>query len=152
MKKMLLLLFTMFTISTYSLEVKLEAKQVIKVDGEEKLVDVVNVKPGDVIEYILTIKNNENKGITGIRPSIPIHESLTLTERKITPKYKVTLDGETFKNYPIRNTEGVPVELDKYRGISWELNKLEPGEKKEYVVSVKVLEYKDMEVKDDEKN
>ncbi len=151
MKKLILLIFMIGVMPIYALNVNLEARQLLTFEGQEKLVDVKEVQPGDVIKYILTLKNDEKRVVRGIKPSIPIHGALSLLEEGTTPGYEVTLDGKIYTKYPVLDKDGFPIDLDNYRGIRWKLDELKEEEEIKYFMVVRVLNYEREEDEDGEK-
>ena len=139
MKKILVMFI--LVVSTVFAEVKthLSNMKVVKNDkGVVERVEAKNVSPGDILEYTFTIDNQETESIKNLNPAIPVPTGTTLIPNTEKPKEAfVSVNGRDFHPYPIK-VNGEEVDLNEYRIVSWNVEKLEPGEKIELQMQVLV--------------
>lgn len=139
--KKIMILFTIISLNTVAnnIQTKLSHTKVVR-DKEGKLekVQANLVSPGDILEYTFTIDNQETESIKNLNPAIPVPTGTTLIPNTEKPKEAfVSVNGRDFHPYPIK-VNGEEVDLNEYRIVSWNVEKLEPGEKIELQMQVLV--------------
>ncbi|MBO9644318.1 MAG: DUF11 domain-containing protein [Pseudacidovorax sp.] len=115
--------------------VELTQKKVVKDErGREKLEEVDGVRPGDVLEYRATYKNESKQPIKGVAANLPLPEGLEYVARSAQPargvQFALKADG-TYEAEPLmrKRADGgaQQVPYDEYRQIRWRLDELAPG-------------------------
>jgi uncharacterized repeat protein (TIGR01451 family) len=112
----------------------LTAKKVlIDAKGKETFADADKVKPGDVVEYTVTVKNGTDSAITKLHPNLPIPKGAIYVPGSAKPaEVQASLDGTTYENIPlkrkVKQADGtdklVPVPVEQYRFLRWSFAKV----------------------------
>lgn len=139
--KRVIMIFLLTVVSLFS-EVKTELtsyKVITGADGKTERVGAEQGSPGDVLEYVFYIKNDDPEAIYNLNPVIPIPDGTTLLQQSIEPQknYKVSLNGRDFMDYPIKKNN-VAVPLGEYRAVSWEIPQLNKGMEINLKLQVKI--------------
>ncbi|MGL4653457.1 hypothetical protein [Cetobacterium sp.] len=139
MKRILVLFLILVT--TIFAEVKTELtsyKVLVDKEGVKSKVEATEAAPGDIIGYNFFISNGTEEALEKISPTIPIPSGTTFIPEEGEPKnYLVSINERDFSPYPIMQ-DGVPVDDSQYRLVSWNIEKLAPGESLNLEVQVKV--------------
>ncbi|WP_047382704.1 hypothetical protein [Cetobacterium sp. ZWU0022] len=139
MKRILVLFLVLVT--TIFAEVKTELtsyKVLVDKDGVKSKVEATEATPGDIIGYNFFISNGTEEALERISPTIPVPAGTTFIPDEGDPKnYLVSINERDFSPYPIMQ-DGVPVDDSQYRLVSWNIEKLEPGESLNLEIQVKV--------------
>ncbi len=111
-------------------------KVVKNAKGVEQLVDAAAVKPGDVIEYQATYKNNSKQAVSGLVANLPIPAGLEYLPKSARPGAKLvevaTSNGQ-FAAEPLMRPSAAPgkaaeaVPYNEYRSVRWNLGQLPAG-------------------------
>lgn len=111
-------------------------KVVKNAKGVEQLVDAAAVKPGDVIEYQATYKNNGKQAVSGLVANLPIPAGLEYLPKSARPGAKLvevaTSNGQ-FAAEPLMRPAAAPgkpaeaVPYNEYRSVRWSLGQLPAG-------------------------
>jgi len=130
------------------LESRLDARKVVVESGAERLVDAADAKPGDVIEYVATYRNNGREVIRDLQATLPIPRETEWIAGSARPSgAQASLDGRSFANLPLKRKvvksgqavdEDVP--LREYRALRWRLAELAPGKSATYTARVRVVD------------
>lgn len=118
------------------LKVNLVAKKVT-VEGEKEAFSAADkAKPGDLIQYEATYKNDGQAALHNIGAVVPVPAGLVFIADSGKPASpEASLDGKTFNPTPltrrVKNAAGVteeqPIPLNEYRALRWNLGELAPG-------------------------
>lgn len=143
MKKILLVsLFLFGSISNYifALNTHLSAdKIIVNQIGEEIRSRADNVNPGDIIEYIYTIENDNKLSAYYLQPAIPIPKETKLIPKSIFPdNFKVSVDGINFIDFPVLDQEKEEVPASAYKIIKWNIDELKSKEVIDVRLRVKI--------------
>lgn len=119
--------------------------------GQETLADAGTVKPGDIVEYQATYRNNDAKAITGLQATLPIPEGMEYLPKTARPGADLvkaaTREGQ-YAPEPLQRqvrvngkllTESVP--YGQYRSLQWALGQLPPGGELQVKARVQVERY-----------
>lgn len=130
-------------------EARLEVRKIVRApDGRESATTATVVKPGDVLEYVVTYRNNGAKPVRDFAATLPIPPATELvagTEHPVGAAGSV--DARGFKPVPLKRKvmrdgrereEAVP--LSDYRALRWTTPELKAGQSLTYSARVKVLE------------
>jgi uncharacterized repeat protein (TIGR01451 family) len=115
------------------INVALAANRVVARDGRETLAPAEQVKPGDVVEYRATYRNQGASGVQKLTATLPVPPGMEYVPRTAQPAAPLaSLDGRTYEPVPlkrrIRLADGrevvreVPV--GEYRYLRWTLGTL----------------------------
>ena len=104
------------------------------------------VKPDDIIQYQITVKNPTKKTFKDVFIKAPIPEGTYFVENSETEGAVFSIDrGKSYHKPPIKYTvkeNGKKVEKiatpEMYTNIGWMLEKINPGEEKNFFYWVKV--------------
>lgn len=131
------------------IEARLEVRKVSRsADGREQLVPASAVKPGDVLEYVVTYRNRSAAAVTDFAATLPIPEATEFMSGSEHPAgARASIDSRDFAAVPLKRKvhrdgrdmeEAVP--LHEYRALRWQVPRLGAGESLTYTARVKVLE------------
>lgn len=139
--KRIIMLFLLSVVSIFA-EVKTELssyKVITGADGKVEKVSAEQGSPGDVLEYVFYIKNEDPAAIYNLNPIIPIPEGTTVIQSSISPQknYKVSVNGRDFLDYPIKK-DNVAVPMGDYKAVSWEIPQLNEGMEANLKLQVKI--------------
>lgn len=118
-----------------AVRVKLTQVRVQIEAGQEKLVEVETVKPGDVIEYRAVYTNTTKQTVRDLVASLPMPQGLAYVAKSakasagLPPVQAATRDGK-FGAEPLMVTEGgkkVAVPYAQYRELRWRVGAVEAG-------------------------
>ncbi len=141
---------TTVTPAKNSISVHLEQFKVVKKLKEpETFIDVAAVKPGDLIEYRATYKNNDKSAVKGMVATIPIPIGTDFIPKSIRPENsaaeattKTGIYAAIPLMHPVRQSDGKirsePVPATDYRAIRWNLGQLAAGASTTVIVRVQV--------------
>jgi len=130
-------------------EARLEARKVVRnADGREAVTAADAVKPGDVLEYVVTYRNVGPQPVRDFAATLPIPQATELvagSERPVGARGSV--DAREFAAVPLkrkvrrdgREMEEV-VPLREYRALRWSAPELKAGQTLTFSARVKVLE------------
>jgi uncharacterized repeat protein (TIGR01451 family) len=132
-----------------TVQARLEAHKVVRTaGGSESLVPADNVKPGDVIEYVVTYRNTGAEAVHGLEATLPIPEATEFIAGSTRPAgAKASWDGATFEAMPLKRAatregravvEAVPFRA--YRFVRWYPGDLAAGQSVTFAARVKVIE------------
>ena len=117
--------------------VTLKAQKVLRgADGNEVLQMAERAVPGEVIQYDAIYKNQGNKGVRNLEPTLPIPRGLEYIADSAKPApTKASLDGKNFAPLPLKRqvtlptgeTVEQPVPSAEIRALRWELGDLDAG-------------------------
>lgn len=111
----------------------LQASRVDMVDGKPVRKAAESGRPGDVIEYAGTYKNNGKASVDKLAATIPIPAGTTYVASSTDPAAaQASVDGNSFAAVPlmraVRQPDGTsrqePVPLADYRYVRWDLGTL----------------------------
>lgn len=131
------------------LESRLVARKVAMVDGRETLLDAVDAKPGDLIEYAATYRNTGRTPLRALAATLPIPEGTEYVAGSPRPADALaSADGALFAAIPLRReaTEAggkggaKDVPARDYRAIRWHAAELTAGASVTFRVRVRVLD------------
>ena len=130
------------------LESRLDARKVVVEAGTERLVDAADAKPGDVIEYVATYRNNGREAIRDLQATLPIPLETEWIAGSARPTgAQASLDGKSFAALPLKRKAAKPgpsvdedVPLRDYRALRWRLAELAPGKAVTYTARVRVVD------------
>jgi uncharacterized repeat protein (TIGR01451 family) len=132
--------------------VKLEQFKVVSgPGGQEALADASTVKPGDIVEYQATYRNNDVKPVTGLQATLPIPEGteyLPKTARPGADLVKAATREGLYAPEPLQRQVRVngklqtePVPYGQYRSLQWALGQLPPGGEFQVKARVQIERY-----------
>ena len=118
------------------IDVTLEQKKIIMVDGKEKAIESADVTPGDLIEYIATYRNSGDQIVTRAEGEVPIPAGMIYIEKSASPaNVMATTDGQTYAAVPLKRKvfsngkeETGDVPLKEYRSLRWPLGDIPVGQ------------------------
>lgn len=130
-------------------QTRLEAHKVVRTaGGSESLVPADTVKPGDVIEYVVTYRNTGSEAVHDLEATLPIPEPTEFIVGSARPaSAKASWDGATFDAMPLKRmatregravVEMVPFRA--YRFLRWYPGDLAAGKSVTFAARVKVIE------------
>ncbi len=126
---------------------ELVVERVEIVDGKTVFKPAQRSKPGDVLEYRVTYTNRTASAATGLVANLPIPAGTTLVARsELPPDVLASTDGVRFAPPPLtrvlRQSDGstrqVPVPLEEYRTLRWNLGTLAAGHSAQVQARVQV--------------
>jgi hypothetical protein len=126
---------------------ELQVQRVLPPDGQEASKPATVTNPGDVLEYHLSYANHSAGAVSGLVAKLPIPTGTTLTDlMQISPDAEASTDGSRYAPLPltrvVRRADGseqrVPVPLEEYRSLRWNLGPLPAGAVKQVHVRVRV--------------
>jgi len=130
-------------------ETRLEVRKVTRLpDGRESSVDADTAKPGDVLEYVVTYRNNTPEAVRDFQATLPIPQATEFIAGSAKPPVaKASVDAKSFEAMPLKRKvlrDGRDVEeaiaLREYRYLRWTAPELGPNKTLTYVARVRVLE------------
>ena len=107
-----------------------------KSNGEEALVTVNAVKPGDLLQYTAVYKNSSKQPAKQMVATLPIPAETEYVASSVVPGTALaSLDGKVYEPIPlkrkVKQADGklvtVPVPLAEYRFLRWPERDLAPG-------------------------
>jgi len=131
------------------LESRLAARKVVVTDGRENLVDATNAKPGDLIEYTATYRNNGKAPIRNLEATLPIPTDTEFVAGSARPAgARASTDGKSFAALPLkrkaRRPDGKEVEeaipLRDYRALRWYTGELAGDKTVSFAARVRVVD------------
>jgi uncharacterized repeat protein (TIGR01451 family) len=151
-----LMIFVANGVSAFA-EVKNEQKafRVVMQNGKETLEAqksdahgkaTVTTKPGDIVEYRLTLTNPDKQTYKNVKEVMPIPEGMELVKDSASPKpTDASADGKTFSAYPLKRVVQVngksveePAPASAYKIVRWDVGALAPGANVEMRLRVRV--------------
>ena len=123
-------------------------KVVVAADGRERLVPAETAKPGDVIEYVVSLRNTGRDTVRNLSATLPIPSNTELIEGSARPvNAKASLDAQRFDYMPlmrgvVRNGKPVvePVPAREIRYLRWSAPELGDQRSLSFAARVRVLE------------
>jgi uncharacterized repeat protein (TIGR01451 family) len=118
-------------------ETRLEARRVdVAADGKESFSSAEAAKPGDVLEYTATYRNNTDYPIANLEATLPIPAQTELVAGSVRPaKARASLDSSRFADMPLKRKamkDGREAEeavaLSEYRALRWYPGELAPNQ------------------------
>ena len=137
-------------------ETRLEARKVdVGADGKESFSPASAAKPGDVIEYTATYRNNTDAAIRNLEATLPIPQDTELVAGSVRPaSAKASLDANRFADMPLKRKaikDGREVEeavaLSEYRALRWYPGALAPNQMLTFTARVRVIDDRSPAVK-----
>jgi len=126
---------------------ELRVERVETVDGKTVFKPAQVSKPGDVLEYRVKYTNRSASAATGLVANLPIPAGTTLVARsELPPGVLASIDGAQFASPPlmraVRQPDGserqVPVPIEEYRALRWNLGTLAAGQSEQVQARVRV--------------
>ena len=126
---------------------ELRVERVEIVDGKTVFKPAQLSKPGDVLEYRVRYTNRSASAVTGLVANLPIPAGTTLVARsELPPGVLASTDGAHFALPPlmraVRQPDGnerqVPVPIEEYRALRWNLGTLAAGQSEQVQARVRV--------------
>ncbi len=130
------------------LTANLTAKKVAVVEGKEAFSPAAEAKPGEVIEYTASYRNQSVKALGNVQPVLPIPAGSRLIGASLAPKpAAASTDGVRFSPFPLKRTVALPdgsqqvvaVPLAEYRALRWDLGTLTPNSTRAVTARVELL-------------
>ncbi len=124
---------------------QLQASRIETVEGKTVRKAADSGRPGDLIEYAGTYRNNGKSAVAKLAATIPIPPGTTFVAASNEPAGALaSVDGASFAAMPlmrtVRKADGTsrqePVPVAEYRYVRWEIGTLPAG--REAVVSLRV--------------
>jgi uncharacterized repeat protein (TIGR01451 family) len=130
-------------------EARLEVRKITRsADGREHVGAADTVKPGDVLEYVVTYRNHSAAAVSDFAATLPIPEATELVAGSDHPVgARASIDAREFAAMPLKRKvrrdgreleEAVP--MREYRAVRWQVPRLGAGESLTFSARVKVLE------------
>jgi uncharacterized repeat protein (TIGR01451 family) len=126
---------------------ELRVERVEFVDGKTVFKPAQVSRPGDVLEYRVNYTNRSASAVTGLIANLPIPAGTTLLARsELPPDVLASTDGTQFAASPlmrtVRQADGserrVPVPIEEYRALRWNLGTLAAGHSAQVQARVRV--------------
>ena len=126
---------------------ELRVERVEIVDGKTVFKPAQVSKPGDVLEYRVKYINRSASAATGLVANLPIPAGTTLVARsELPPGVLASTDGAHFAPPPLMRAVGqpdgserqVPVPIEEYRALRWNLGTLAAGQSEQVQARVRV--------------
>jgi uncharacterized repeat protein (TIGR01451 family) len=126
---------------------ELRVERVEIVDGQTVFKPAQVSKPGDVLEYRVRYTNRSASAATGLVANLPIPAGTTLVARsELPPGVLASTDGAHFAPPPLMRAVGqpdgserqVPVPIEEYRALRWNLGTLAAGQTEQVQARVRV--------------
>jgi uncharacterized repeat protein (TIGR01451 family) len=126
---------------------ELRVERVEIVDGQTVFKPAQVSKPGDVLEYRVRYTNRSASAATGLVANLPIPAGTTLVARsELPPGVLASTDGAHFAPPPLMRAVGqpdgserqVPVPIEEYRALRWNLGTLTAGQSEQVQARVRV--------------
>ena len=126
---------------------ELRVERVEIVDGQTGFKPAQLTKPGDVLEYRVQYTNRSASAVTGLVANLPIPAGTTLVARsELPPGVLASTDGAHFAPPPLMRAVGqpdgserqVPVPIEEYRALRWNLGTLAAGQSEQVQARVRV--------------
>jgi uncharacterized repeat protein (TIGR01451 family) len=126
---------------------ELQVQRVQTVDGQTVSKPATVSNPGDVLEYHLSYSNHSTAAVNGLIAKLPIPSGTTLTDlTQLSPNAEASTDGTRFAPLPLTRVvkladgseQRLPVPLDEYRSLRWNLGTLPAGSVKQVQARVRV--------------
>ena len=126
---------------------ELRVERVEIVDGKTVFKPAQLSKPGDVLEYRVKYTNHSASAATGLVANLPIPAGTTLLAGSELPlDVLASTDGAQFARPPlmraVRQSDGserqVPVPIEEYRALRWNLGTLAAGQSEQVQARVRV--------------
>lgn len=119
--------------------------------GAEQLKPAEQVRPGDLLEYQLTYRNQGNAPLLGLSVDLPIPAGTEWVQVQGSPapqQASLQAQGGAFQSIPlkrqVRNAQGrlvdVLVPMAEYRVLRWQAERLQPQGNLVYKARVRVLD------------
>lgn len=139
---------TLFCLPLWSeVKVVLAAHKIVKTNGAEQSVPGDKAKPGDVIEYVATYRNTDNKPATNVTATLPIPRGMEYIPNTASPdRVTASTDDEHYAVVPlkrmVKDANGKPVEelvpYSEYRSLRWQLGAMPGGATRDVKARMKV--------------
>jgi uncharacterized repeat protein (TIGR01451 family) len=126
---------------------ELRVERVEIADGKTVFKPAQLSKPGDVLEYRVKYTNRSASAATGLVASLPIPAGTTLIAgSELPPGVLASTDGTQFARPPlmraVRQPDGserqMPVPIEEYRALRWNLGTLAAGQSEQVQARVRV--------------
>lgn len=126
----------------------LTARKVAVVDGKESKTPAGTAKPGDVIEYQASYRNQSAKELRNVQPTLPIPEgSQFITDALKPAPVAASINGRDFDTFPLKRTITLPdgtkhvvdVPLAEYRALRWTIGTLAPKATSSVAARVRIV-------------
>ena len=130
------------------LKATLVARKVTMVAGKESLTPAETAKPGEVIEYQATYRNQSAKALRNVQPTLPIPAGGQFVPDALKPApTSASVDGSSFEPYPLKRTITLPdgktqvvdVPLAEYRALRWTIDAIAPNTARSVAARVRIL-------------
>jgi uncharacterized repeat protein (TIGR01451 family) len=132
-----------------AVETRLEVHKVVRTsDGRESLVEADSVKPGEILEYVVTYRNTTNEAVRDLQATLPIPQATEYLPDSAKPATaKASLDARAYDAIPLkrmvqRNGRDVEeaIALREYRYLRWSVPELGANKSLTFVARMKVIE------------
>ncbi len=126
--------------------VALTAQAVSVVNGRDVYQPADKARPGDVLEYRATYRNDGRTAVRDFQATLPIPRGLEFVPGTATPGALASLDGTTFEPMPIvrkvRTADGHwvnrEVPASEYRSLRWPLGQVAGGAQRVVVARARI--------------
>lgn len=107
------------------------------------------MKPGDIVEYKLSYRNESRGRMRNLKANLPIPHGMAYIDGSAVPaRLKASTDGTTFGTPPLRKKVRGPdgkeavvvVPPTEYRFLQWTVDALEPGGSVVFTARMRVAE------------
>ncbi len=132
-------------------EIKLERRKVVLVDGKETMQDATIVKPGDVLQEVATYTNNSSATVSKLEATLPVPANTELLAGSFKPNTAfASTDDKNFAAIPLKRklkaANGVEAEqlvpVAAYRYLRWYPGDLAAGKSLVFSARFKVADDK----------
>jgi uncharacterized repeat protein (TIGR01451 family) len=122
--------------------------------GKEKLESADTAKPGEVIQYEATYRNQSDKDVSNLKATVPIPVGMELLADSAKPSpAEASLDGKTYEAFPLKRTVTLPdgttaeeaVPLSQYRSLRWNVGDLKAGKSASVTARAKLINTSEVE-------
>jgi uncharacterized repeat protein (TIGR01451 family) len=127
------------TVQSGPVQLVLRALKVTReANGNEGLVPVSRVRPGEVVEYQVRYSNTSNRAVRNLQATLPIPAALEFVSGSASPAAPLaSTDGKSYEAMPLKRkvviadgTEKIVlVPTSEYRYLRWSVSQLGAGEK-----------------------
>ena len=133
------------------IEIKLERRKIVVIEGKESMQDASIAKPGDVLYEVATYTNNSNATVSKLEATLPVPVNTELQAGSVKPNTAfASTDGTNFAATPLKRkvklANGVEVEqlvpVAAYRYLRWYPGDLAAGKSLMFSARFKVADDK----------
>lgn len=124
----------LIAVAAAQVDAKLTASKVItNAAGQEKLEPADKAKPGDVLEYAATYRNNDKQPVKAVKATLPIPAGMEYVPGTASPAgVTASTDGLQYSTLPLKRTVRLAngttqeqvVPVNEYRFLRWEIGEM----------------------------